>query len=109
MEKSDLKTGMKVVTREDASYLVVLDTTSGSGLANYKQKTYIPLNDVGEDLTSRWNKDKDIVEVWDSEDIASILDSTRDWKKIWSRPSEIKELTMAEVEEKFGCKCKIIK
>lgn len=28
--------------------------------------------------------------------------------KIWKR-SEVKEVTMAEVEEKFGCKVKIVK
>ena len=106
--RDDLRTGMKVITRDNNTYLVALDTTSGSGLANYNHETHIPLNDTCRDLTSNRNKDKDIIEVWDSINISDILDSTRHWEKIWERPATVRELTMAEVNAQFGCECKIV-
>lgn len=55
--------------------------------------------DFNEDLTHKTNYNYDIVEVHKPH-----------YSKVWTRPVEtVKELTLAEIEDKFGCKVKIVK
>lgn len=64
-------------------------------------------NYYNDDLTMSGRKDIDIVQVFDHLDFSSVLDNS---VLIWDRQreEEIKEVTMAEVEKKFGCKIKIV-
>lgn len=117
MTKSDLKTGMKVVLRNGDSYIVMLDCsvyggynliclgggylTTGYYDSELKQST--PIADC----------DLDIVKVFSCGNWISYLFSNINdvkWKLIWEGnvTPVVKELTMQEVEDKFGCKCKII-
>lgn len=103
--KSDLKNRMVVEYRNGERRIVAdnrLIGLSGNGW----------LGDFNEDLTMKGQKPKsrdyDIVRVYKP---IYILDETinpNSCDKVWERP-ETKEVTMSEVEEKFGCKVKIVK
>ena len=128
MKKSDLKTGMIVTTREGYEYVVLLGTTSvytGKEscdiLLNINPKSYLwnKLDYYNEDLiydsTLARNEDKakrnDIIKV----ELAphpyafALLDYEReDRKLLWERNKSIKEMTMEELAEHFGCEVKIV-
>ena len=98
--KSDLKNHMVVRFR---------DGRVGVIFGNYiiTASSMIFKDHYNDDLTMSCSKDLDIVQVFDHLDYSSVLD---DSVLIWDRQDEeeIKEVTMAEIEEKFGCKVKII-
>jgi hypothetical protein len=98
--KSDLKNHMVVRLR---------DGRVGVIFGNYiiTASSMIFKDHYNDDLTMSCSKDMDIVQVFDHLDYSSVLD---DSVLIWDRQDEeeIKEVTIAEVEEKFGCKVKII-
>ena len=98
--KSDLKSNMVVRLR---------DGRVGVIFGNYiiTASSIIYIYHYNDDLTMSCSKGIDIVQVFDHLDFSSVLD---DSVLIWDRQreEEIKEVTMAEVEEKFGCRVKII-
>lgn len=98
--KSDLKSHMVVRLR---------DGRVGVVFGNYiiTASSIIFINRYNDDLTMSFSKDIDIVQAFDSLDFSSVLDNS---VLIWDRQreEEIKEVTMGEVEKKFGCKVKII-
>lgn len=98
--KSDLKSHMVVRLR---------DGRVGVIFGNYIITAFSVIfkNYYNDDLTMSGRKDIDIVQVFDHLDFSSVLDNS---VLIWDRQreEEIKEVTMAEVEKKFGCKIKIV-
>lgn len=103
--KSDLKNRMVVEYRNGYRRMVVGDRLmgiSGSGC----------LNTFDEDLTTKSQgpstRDFDIVKVYNQIGTLDEIKIINSCNKIWER-SEVKEVTMSEVEEKFGCKVKIVK
>lgn len=82
-------------------------------------KLFRNLQDVKEDLTyAGYGGDKKIVKVYSSDYksrkgcmiplfLTNLSESLRTRRLLWERELEAKEVTMAEVEEKFGCKVKI--
>ena len=128
MKKSELKTGMIVTTRDGVEWLVLKDIgfayTSSCG-NTYKDGVLINilyssswngLRYYDEDLMyqkkSLDDDNYDIVKVERVDHPTDMLNIERLKNKnlrtlLWER-KEIKEVTMAEVEEKFGCKVKII-
>lgn len=117
MVKSDLKTGMTVVSENGWVGKVLCGTSFGDIILWYLDgegasiKKYRTLETVNEDLT--YGFDKKIVAVYEHSDIHGILCDYRmgfsynDMLCLWRRPEVVKEVTMREVEEKFGCKVKI--
>ena len=117
MVKSDLKTGMTVVSKNGWVGKVLLGTSSGDIILWYQDeenqdiRKYRTLDTVNEDLT--YGAGKEIVAVYGHSDIHKILfdynipRSIREMKCLWGRPEDVKEVTMREVEERFGCKVKI--
>lgn len=99
--KSDLKNRMVVKLR---------DGRAGVIFGNYimTASSIIFIHHYNDDLTMSCSKDIDIVQVFDHLDFSSVLDNS---VLIWDRQDEedTKEVTMAEIEEKFGCKVKIVK
>ena len=99
--KDNLRNGMVVETRERKAYIVLennLIDTFG----------FLPLDNFDDNLKGRYSNGKDIVKVY--EPILRIDDFYNRYQLevLWSRP-EVKEVTMSEVEEKFGYKVKIVK
>ena len=117
MVKSDLKTGMTVVSKNGWVGKVLLGTSSGDIILWYQDeenqdiRKYRTLDTVNEDLT--YGAGKEIIAVYEYSDIHNILSdyhmpsSLRYMTCLWRRPEVVKEVTMREVEEKFGCKVKI--
>ena len=106
--KSDLKNRMVVEYRNGKRRMVVDDVLVGN-------TQYGELKEYNDDLS--WNGGYngtfasvlDIVKVYSE---INVFEGKDDIVKlgtpIWER-HEVKEVTMAEVEEKFGCKVKIVK
>ena len=131
MTKEDIKEGDIVLLRDGRICIVMPDIYNPiRGLALYGRYKYTMDREVGkviafnevynDDLTSLYDRDYNIMAVRkdtysSSSKINSLIfkllfslidpkDITWDWER-----EEVKEVTMADVEEKFGCKVKIIK
>ena len=103
-KKSDLKNRMVVEYRNGERRMVVDDMLIG-----YSQ--YGDLGEYNDNLSCKVTLPGglDIVRVYPEINIfRRKFDKTELGIPIWERP-EIKEVTMAEIEEKFGCKVKIVK
>lgn len=108
--KSDLKNRMVVETREHLFYIVI-----GSCLVGVSDS--INLNSYNKYLQNFHYYEKDIVKVYEPvnrldgfirQPIDSHITATNSFMTLLWERQETKEVTMAEVEEKFGCKVKII-
>lgn len=117
MQKSDLKTGMIVTTRNGNEYVVFLDCQHlyDSAKNVIVNRQFCCWNDLDlnytENLTCKNFHSHDIVKVQIPRHVYSFMDADYEKtvrKTIWER-QECKEVTMADVEKKFGCKVKIIK
>lgn len=112
MKLDDLQTGMVVVLRNEEPYIVSRNCAFHSDvLAGYKNfwelwNTQIDFDRYKEDMTFK-GKDMELF------DIMRIYEESKDsipfskGKLLWQR-EEYKEVTMKEIEEKFGCKVKIV-
>lgn len=98
MKKSDLKNRMIVEIRRGDRFIVIDNILVGrntwSDLAYYK-----------DDLTDPKYDSFDIVKVYDQ---VNYINKYKKINTLWER-SEVKEVTMSEIEEKFGCKVKVVK
>lgn len=103
MKKSDLKNRMVVEYQNGYRRMVVGDRLMGINGSGY-------LDDFNEDLTMQNSpsRDFDIMIVYNQIGTLDEIKRVNSCNKIWER-HEVKEVTMAEVEEKFGCKVKIVK
>lgn len=109
MTLNDLKTGMIVKTRDGDSHIVMRDfVDAGDILAGISDNdnitnSYIKLSEYKQDMKNNLLTDFDIMSVYTS--YLHCMDIQK--KLIWER-EEYKEVTMKEIEEKFGCKVKIV-
>lgn len=109
MTLNDLKTGMIVKTRDGDSHIVMRnylgrsDILAGLSDSNNISKKWNHLYTYNEDMTHQTYSEMDIMEVYDSQPFS--IGNIR--YLIWER-KEHKEVTMQELEEKFGCKVKIV-
>lgn len=124
MQLSDLKTGMIVTWRNGVECVVMIDyeakhCTKGRIFVNAKEKKWLPFGYYGEDMKIIRDREDfgsddvefDVVKVEIANHPYGFLDLEyeRDNRKLlWQEEPEIKEVTMSEVEEKFGCKVKIV-
>lgn len=99
--KADLRNRMVVEYRNGDRRMVVDDRLMGK--FNYCVLTEYDDNLIRKDLDSVF----DIMKVYRRISVFSKKDNENSLELLWERP-EIKEVTMSEVEEKFGCKVKII-
>lgn len=109
MTLDDLKTGMIVKTRKGNSYIVMRDfidygdVLAGLSYSDNISNTWTSLLSYNQDMTHSSLPNIDIMSVYASS--AYSVDTPT--KLLWER-KEYKEVTMKEIEEKFGCKVKII-
>ena len=117
MKLSDLKTGMIVTLRNGDEYVVFRDfsdlyTEATSIICNGKSWNNLCYYSDGMKCSSGClGNMQDIVKVEIPYHPYSFFDLTREKhrrKLVWKEES-VKEVTMAEIEEKFGCKVKIVK
>ena len=109
MTLNDLKTGMIVKTRE-GKYGIVMrdfidegDILAGLSFNNKISDTWTSLSNYNQDMTNSRFPHIDIMSVYSSYPYSA--DAPK--KLLWER-KEYKEVTMKEIEEKFGCKVKIV-
>ena len=109
MTLNDLKTGMIVEIRNGNSYIVMRDfiddgdIIAGLSCNNKISDTWISLSSYDKDMTHSSLPNIDIMSVYAS----SAYSTDTPTKLLWER-NEYKEVTMKEIEEKFGCKVKIV-
>ena len=109
MKLDDLKTGMIVTTRNGDSHIVMRDFVNvGDILASISDNdnitnSYIELSYYKQDMKNNILSGLDIMSVYTS--YLHCIDIPK--KLLWQR-EEYKEVTMKEIEEKFGCKVKIV-
>ena len=109
MTLKDLKTGMIVKTRNDNYYIIMRDfidygdILAGLSCNNVIANTWTSLLGYNQDMTHPKLPNIDIMSVY-----ASSAYSVDTPTKLLLERKEYKEVTMQEIEEKFGCKVKII-
>lgn len=123
MKKSDLKVGDVVKTREGRYFVILPNPFSLDGLGTFSAAgCQCYLSQYTDDLLEKTRETHDIVAVYKSSVphnrisfnlIKGIMTCNIDKivKEIiwdWERPEPVKEMTMEELEEHFGCKVKII-
>ena len=109
MTLKDLKTGMIVTTRNGNSHIVMRDfidagdVLAGLSCSNIISGTWTSLSNYNQDMTHPTRAFLDIMSVYDSYPYSADTP-----KKLLLERKEYKEVTMKEIEEKFGCKVKIV-
>ena len=109
MTLDELKTGMIVETRYGDSYIVMRDFCKvGDILAGLSDSdnilnSYIELSNYEQDLNHKKSPGCDIMSVYSSYPCEIDTKIGLLWKR-----EEYKEVTMRDIEEKFGCKVKIV-
>lgn len=111
--KSDLKDRMVVETRGGEKYILIgdrfLSKTGFLWLDTFYDNNHVHHQGFNDDLTMSSGANWDIVKVYEKANSLNFDESHPfcSLSLLWKRDS-IKEVTMAEVEAKFGCKVKII-
>lgn len=109
MTLDDLKTGMMVKTRDGKYHIIMKDFLDGgdilAGISDSKDisNTWSRISCYNQDMTFPGLPKIDITEVWVGNPFCIDVPE----KLIWQR-KEYREVTMKEIEEKFGCKVKIV-
>ena len=112
MEPKDLKTGMFVICRNDELRLVL-----GSNLIALT-KGGIPISDYTNSMRNTSDDNIDIIKVYEEPHKHRLAAGLIIWmtgkhilkytKLLWERESTL-EVTMDDIEKKYGCKVKIVK
>ncbi len=104
--EEDLKSGMLVEVRhgDEKEFCIVLDRIGGLCISG--KEVWLPISHLDKNLTNGMIK---ITKVFSkaSPAYAHRLEVSNR-KLLWKR-EEVKEVTMQEIEEKYGCKVKIVK
>ena len=109
MTLDDLKTGMIAKTRDGNSHIIMRDFIdegdifAGLSHNNVISNTWISFSRYNKDMKHSALPNLDIMSVYAS----SVHSADKPTKLLWER-KEYKEVTMHEIEEKFGCKVKIV-
>ena len=109
MTLNDLKTGMIVKIRNGEYHIIMRDfiddgdILAGLSCNNKILGTWTSLSNYNQDMTNSRFPHIDIMSVYDSYPYSA--DTPK--KLLWER-KEYKEVTMKEIEEKLGCKVKIV-
>lgn len=118
MKKSDLKTGMIVITRDGNQFVVfidVVDTCKGGDLHSVivNDEDWLSLKNYDENLIYKNDAlpEFDIIEIYAPSNLFGFMniEYEKDERKLlWKREDNIKEVTIRDIEDKFGCKVKIV-
>lgn len=115
MRLGELKTSDVVLSSKGSFGIVLRGTPKGDLIKWFKNKNgeiihkYRSLDMINDDLTFKFDgKDNRIIKVYrvtDQHDMTT-LNAIDDKYLIWEE--KVKEITMAELEKKYGCKIKIV-
>lgn len=121
MNIKDLKTGMRIITRNGDEYIVLKNVKTPYGRVEdmyvLKDGGWMSSSSYNEDLTikGKTNSNYDIMEVY-AQNQGKYIDgsviSTNNVKNmdlIWKRENIKKEMTISEIEKELGYSIKIVK
>lgn len=109
MKLDDLKTGMIVTLRNGTSHIVMRDfIDEGDLFVNMSENKIIGWLYLNDYTTDMKYKDVDAFDVMRVYRTCFYYDISSKEALLWERKDDYKEVTMQEIEEKFGCKVKII-
>ena len=115
MKKADLLTADVVLSTKGSYGIVLRNTSKGDLIKWFKNKNdevihkFRSLDMLNDNLSFRFDIDNRIIKVYrvtdphDMSTMAAIDEKYLFWKE------KLKEVTIAELEEQFGCKVKIVK
>jgi len=112
--KSDLRDRMVVEIRKGEKYILVgdrfLSKTGFLWLDTFYDNNHVHHQGYNDDLTMDSGANWDIVKVYKEVNCLDFITNSVfcSLDLLWKRSDEPKEVTMAEVEAKFGCKVKIV-
>lgn len=115
MKKQDLKTSDVVLSTKGSYGVVLRDTPKGSLIKWFFNKNrqvihkFRSLDMLNDDMSFRFDPDNRIIKVFritDQHDMTT-MNAMDEKYLIWKE--EVKELTIADIEKKYGCKVKIVK
>lgn len=115
MKKSDLKTGMVAERRDGSLAMVMLGHHKDNDCFASQIGGWTGLTNYNTDLITKDGvSDLDIMKVYEIPvyNTSSFFNGDLDFlggALIWEREEKAQEVTMADIEAKFGCKVKIIK
>lgn len=87
MRKSELKTGMLVELRSGSKYMTLKNTTTGNLFVSVASSMVKTFGEYRADLTSKKNKQLDIVAVYDAESLFS-YSNPENFTKIWEEKGD---------------------
>lgn len=92
IDKSKLRTGMKVKLRDGKEFQVLKNTATYGNSPDYDMimhdsGIFLYLGEYEDDLTNKNNFMLDIVEVFKPKNVVTITSQETDWISVWSRPS----------------------
>jgi hypothetical protein len=119
MNKSDLRTGMVVKDKDGFVGVVLKNTSTVDGIKWFFDTDELSKINEWQELDKHYNENLTTKNDYNAETIVAIYqpDNFDDYTTmkaysenylIWEREEPIKEVTMKDIEEKFGYKVKII-
>ena len=115
-KKSDLLTSDVVLSSKGSYGVVLRDTPKGDIIKWFQNKNneiihkYRSLDMINDDLTFKYDgKDNRIIKIYrvtDQHDMTT-MNAIQDKYIIWEE--KVKEVTMSDLEEMYGCKVKVVK
>ena len=92
VDKSKLRTGMKVKLRDGKEFQVLKNTATYGNSPDYDMiihdsGVFLYLGEYEDDLTNKNNFMLDIVEVFKPKNVVTTASQENDWISVWSRPS----------------------
>lgn len=115
IKRSDLKTSDVLLSTKGSYGVVLLDTPKGDLIKWFKNKNgeiihkYRSLDMMNDDLTFKFDgKNNRIIKVYrvtDQHDMTT-MNAIDDKYLVWEE--KVKEVTMDELEEMYGCKVKVV-
>lgn len=119
MKKSDLRTGMVVKDKDGFVGVVLKNTATVDGIKWFYNTDEDEVMSEWQELDKYYEEDLTTKNDYNAETIVAVYqpDNFDDYTTmkvysednlIWERELPIKEITLKDIEEKFGCKVKII-
>ena len=92
VDKSKLRTGMKVKLRDGKEFQVLKNTATYGNSPDYDMiihdsGVFLYLGEYEDDLTNKNNFMLDIVEIFKPKNVVTTASQENDWISVWSRPS----------------------
>lgn len=110
MNKTDLKTGMIVTLRNGNKRVVVKDTPFGDGITNFNGKNiWKRLDAYTNDLRDvDGDTQYDVMKVEVPSTKCKMLTDFTALDTVWTRPADVRRMTMAEVMAQLGFAVQIV-